>query len=72
MGWAKYDEDNRDAIEERLASTGHIISSVFNYTSDYTSTRVNMHRSRCRTKISARALAAYYAAHYDIQEQKEQ
>ena len=33
MGWAKYDEDNRDAIEERWATRANTrYSSVCNYT----------------------------------------
>lgn len=38
MGWAKYDEDNRDYIEERWASINYS-TTIFNYTSGYTSKR---------------------------------
>lgn len=34
MGWAKYDEDNRDYIEERWSETGYM-PEVFNYTANY-------------------------------------
>ncbi len=57
MGWAKYDEDNRDAIEERLARTGHFIPSVYNYTSDYTSTQVKFAQSTCYLMLSLRVKA---------------
>ena len=41
MGWAKYDEDNRDYIEERWIVTGYM-PEVFNYTANYrTSKRKN-------------------------------
>lgn len=34
MGWAKYDEDNRDYIEERWSNIGST-PTVFNYTVGY-------------------------------------
>ena len=40
MGWAKYDEDNRNYIEERWASMNYS-TTVFNYTSGYTSKRAS-------------------------------
>jgi len=41
MGWAKYDEDNRDFIEERWAQRGAYTTSVFNYTCDGSTSRKN-------------------------------
>lgn len=34
MGWAKYDEDNRDYIEEHWSNIGST-PTVFNYTAGY-------------------------------------
>ena len=71
MGWAKYDEDNRDAIEERSAGRGRFDPPVFNYTSDHPVTRLRALPARRRKKAYARALAAYYAAHYGTTDGKE-
>lgn len=38
MGWAKYDEDNRDYIEERWTNMGSS-PKVFNYTAGYKKNR---------------------------------
>lgn len=38
MGWAKYDEDNRDYIEERWTNIGSA-PKVFNYTAGYKNNR---------------------------------
>lgn len=40
MGWAKYDEDNRNYIEERWASINYS-TTVFNYTCGYSSSRTS-------------------------------
>ena len=40
MGWAKYDEDNRDYIEERCSLNGNF-PTVFNYTASYWSKQKN-------------------------------
>lgn len=58
MGWAKYDEDNRDYIEERWAQKGNYYPSVFNYTSGYSVERRNASRSG-RTKYSNETPKAY-------------
>lgn len=59
MGWAKYDEDNRDYIEERWAQKGNYYPSVFNYTSGYSVERKNASRSS-HTKYSSETLKTYY------------
>ena len=71
MGWAKYDEDNRDAKEERSAGRGRFVPPVFNYTSDQPVTRQRALPARRRKKAYARALAAYYAARYGTTDDKE-
>lgn len=59
MGWAKYDEDNRDYMEERWTQKGGYCSSVFNYTSEYSGGYRNTSRSS-RSGYSDEALRAYY------------
>lgn len=71
MGWAKYDEDNRDAIEERNTGRGSFDPPVFNYTSGHSVTRQRALPSRRRKRAYARALAAYYTAHYGTPDDKE-
>lgn len=71
MEWAKYDEDNRDAIEERSAGRGSFDPPVFNYTSGHRVERQRTLPSRRRKRAYARALAAYYAAHYGTPDGKE-
>ena len=71
MGWAKYDEDNRDAIKERSAGRSSFDPPVFNYTSSHSVTRQRALPSRRRKKAYARALAASYAAHYGTPDDKE-
>ena len=70
MGWAKYDEDDRDAIEERWVNQGDFNPSVFNYTSNCATVRSNERHHSRKTKAYAKALAAYYTAHYSIQEEE--
>ena len=71
MGWAKYDEDNRDAIKERSAGRSSFDPPVFNYTSSHRVERQHALPSRRRKKAYARALAASYAAHYGTPDDKE-
>lgn len=71
MGWAKYDEDNRDAIEERNAGRSSFIPPVFIYTSGHRVERQRVLPSRRRKRAYARALAAYYAAHYGTPDDRE-
>lgn len=71
MGWAKYDEDNRDAIEERSAGRGRFDPPVFNYTSGHFVTRQRALPFRRGKRAYARALAAYYAAHYGTPDDRE-
>ena len=71
MGWAKYDEDNRDAIIERSAGRSSFDPPVFNYTSDHPVTHQRALPSRRRKRAYARALAAYSAAHYGTPDDRE-
>lgn len=71
MGWAKYDEDNRDVLSERNAGRGSFDPPVFNCTSSHRVERQRALPSRRRKKAYARALAACYAAHYGTPDDKE-
>lgn len=71
MGWAKYDENNRDVLSERNAGRGSFDPPVFNYTSSHRVERQHALPSRRRKKAYARALAASYAAHYGTPDDKE-